>query len=296
MKNLSSKAKGFLLLILAALILGSFGIWVRILNLDLTVYQQVFFRNSFALLISIVLLIFIKKQISIKNINKRYLFIYSISFPISVIFFTLSILLTKIALTLFSLYIGSIVVSFIIGHIYFKEKITFNKSLSVVLVFVGLYFITFSGSDYHMNLGIIFGLLSGITEAIGNAFRKRLGSEVDRVFLVTIAMISGIIISIALLLINHQSIIFFTHISLLSWITGFIFGVLLFTVSYLTIVGFQYIELGPGTLIFSSEILFGVLFGILFFGEYLNIKEVIGGVLIFIAITVPYINTGTKKN
>lgn len=117
----------------------------------------------------------------------------------------------------------------------------------------------------------------------------------DRIFLVTVAMISGIIISLALVLINHQNFLFFTNISLISWVTGIIFGVLLFAVSYLTIIGFQYIELGPGTLIYSSEILFGILFGVMFFGEYLNVREIIGGVLIFLAIIVPYINIKSVK-
>ncbi|HCC06500.1 TPA: hypothetical protein DEP94_04080 [Candidatus Nomurabacteria bacterium] len=293
---MSNKTIGFLSLTLTALILGSFGIWVRILSTDLTIYQQIFFRNFIALLISIALLILAKRKISIKDTSKKYLFIYSIAFPVSVICFTVSILLTKIAITLFALYVGSIISSFIIGTYFFHEKITINKIISIILIFIGLILLTFPISNSNINLGIIFGLLSGIAEAIGNAFRKHLGEKIDRIFLVTIAMISGIILSLALVLINHESLLFFTQISLISWLTGIIFGILLFVVSYLTIVGFQYVELGPGTLIYSSEILFGALFGILFFSEYLNLKEVVGGLLIFLSIMIPYINTKSPQH
>lgn len=154
-KNISNKVIGLLSLTLAALMLGSFGIWVRILNLDLTVYQQVFFRNSIALVVSLFLLVVVKRNINMKNINKKFLFIYSVAFPVSVIFFTVSVLLTKIALTLFSLYVGSIIASFLIGYIFFDEKITFNKTISIILVFIGLGFLTFPISENSINLGII---------------------------------------------------------------------------------------------------------------------------------------------
>lgn len=286
MAPLQNRTKGFISLLLSAAILGSFGLWVRILNNDLSAYQQIFFRNSVAFLIAVAILAITRRKISIATIPRKYFFFYAISFPISVIFYTLAILKTTIPVAVFTLYIGSIVASFIIGKLVFHEKFHRNKVFGVILVLAGLVFLTMPFSVNSLNAGIILGLLSGITESIANAFRKYLGDKADRYFLVSLSMLGGILISTVMMLFSHQSLNFGMNISPIGWVVGILFGALILLMSYFSIVGFQYFDLNLGTVVRSSELVFATVFAALFFYEYPSMNVIIGGLLVVVAIVI----------
>ena len=115
------KTKGFLALLASAIIFASFGIWVRILGQTLSPFQQIGFRNAISLVISIILIFGTKKTLSsLKQVKPIWLGLYAITFPLAVVFYTLSILQTKIVTTIFALYLGSLVFSLILGLMFFK--------------------------------------------------------------------------------------------------------------------------------------------------------------------------------
>ncbi len=51
--------------------------------------------------------------------------------------------------------------------------------------------------------------------------------------------------------------------------------------------GFGYLEPSIGSLIGLAEILFGVFFGVMFFGENTSLAMIVGGVLIVVAAAIP---------
>jgi hypothetical protein len=122
------KTKGFIALLLSAIIFASFGIWVRLLNQSLLPFQQIGFRNLIALIIA--LGIIFKTKPSLKTLNQvkpSCLGLYSIS-----LFWLrefLVILQTKIA---FCLYLGSMVF-LILGCV--KRKLNLIKFLSLILFY-----------------------------------------------------------------------------------------------------------------------------------------------------------------
>ncbi len=287
--------KGFFALLGSGLILGSFGIFVRSLSHDLTGYQQIVFRNFFALAFALAIYFFIKNGATLRINQKKYVLLYGIFFPLSALFYTLSILQTKIALTILSLYIGSIIGSFFIGISFFGEKVNRKKIISIVLVIAGLAFISFPITKNSINLGVLFGFLAGAFESMGNAFRKHLGDKVDRFFLVAVAMLGGVLISTGMILFSNQSLVFLHQISAFNWFVGLFFAVLIVIMQYLTIVGFQHFDLNLGTLVRSSEIIFGIIFAMLSFKEFPNGKEAVGGLLIVLAIILSHLNFKTSS-
>jgi drug/metabolite transporter (DMT)-like permease len=290
MKNL----KGFLALLTTGMLLGSFGIWIRLLNHDITPYQQIAFRNIIGFLIAIIILLVITKtKISFNDVPKKYLFAYTFLFPLVVILYTLSLLMTKIAVTTFALYIGSISASSLIGMIFFKEKMTKLKVLSLILVFIGLLFFMMPLNKITIDLGLILGVLSGVVESISNSFRKQFGNKIERFTLVVLSISGSIIISTVLILFAKQSIFFFPQVSSMSWAIGLLFGFLIVSMTYLTIVGFQSIDLNLGTIVLSSELFFAPLFAYLVFRESPTTYEMIGGFFVLVAIIIP--NSNYKK-
>ena len=183
--------RGFLSLLIASIVLGSFGIWIRFLSHDITSYQQIAFRNIIGFCIAVVILLVNRTKITFNKVPKTYLLAYTFSFPLTVVLYTLSLLITKIAVTTFALYIGSITASLFIGIIFFKEKMTKLKIFSLIFVCIGLLFFMMPLSKITLDLGLLLGLLSGVVESIANSFRKHLGNKVDRFTLVALSLLGN---------------------------------------------------------------------------------------------------------
>ncbi len=287
---MSTKLKGFLALLLAALMFGSFGIWIRELNKEMSLYQQIIFRNSFALIFALLIIIpklSHKKSLNIKKASKKNLVAYSLLIPLTVIFYNISIVNTKIAVATFIFYTASIIFSYLIGYFVFKETPTRIKYLSLAISFLGLLFLAYPFSLDAINIGLVAGFISGILDAGSNSFRKNLSGIVDKSLLILLTTIGGIIVSSLLITYSGDSLNFVSNLSALTWILGVFFGSMLVFINYLLLTGFQNIDMSTGTIILSAELFFALLLGYIFLHEEPKINETIGGILVFIAMIIP---------
>ena len=288
-----NKTKGFLSLLSAGLIFGSFGILVRLLNGQLTNYQQILFRSTVGFILALAIIIFFKRKISFKNISLINLFLFAASLPLTIIFYTLSILKTKIILAVAALYLGSILFSLVSGILFFKEKLTVKKSLATLASILALYYFTIPFSLTNVNVGLVFGVLSGFMDALSNTFKKHLGNKVDRFLLISIQMMGTIIVSLILMFYTKTFLI--PHISPFVFAIGLLFGFLLMVNNYLMLIGFHNFDLNLGTIVLSSELLFASIFGYLFYREIPTVNESIGGGLIAFSVVIAHLNFKKSK-
>ncbi len=279
-----NKFKGFLSLLLAGFIFGSFGIWIRILNQELTTYQQIFFRGTVGFIFALLLAYFLKNKFSLNKVNKIILFIYFLSFPLATIFFVTSILNEKIAVTTFSFYASGIIGSLCIGMIFFREKLTRIKLFSLILVIAGVILLSYPLSIKTVSFGFLMGLLGGLFDAASNALRKFLTGKIDRFVLVAIQLSGIMIVAFGFLIFNRQPI--FSPMSGIAIIVGVLFGGLLVSITFLTLIGFQNYDLNLGMIVLSSELIFAPIFAALAFHEYPSAMEIGGGLLIVASIVV----------
>lgn len=279
-----NKQKGFISLLLTGLIFGSFGIWIRLLNRELTSFQQIALRNFIGLILSVILILIFKHKWEFKKVNKLSLLLYAFSYPIAVIFYVFAFLNAKIATVTFAFYAISYLVTFILGTFYFKDKLTLPKILGLVLAAIGLIFLSYPFSLAILNLGLVYAMVSGLFDSGTNTFRRLISGKVDRFVLVAIQMLAGVVVASVLLLIYKQPFPIFLSSGTLG--IALIFGFLLMSVSFLTLIGFQNFDLGLGTIVMSSELLFAPLFAFLVFRETLSTFELIGGIFILFGIIV----------
>lgn len=287
-----NKTKGFLSLLSAGFFFGFFGVLVRLLDGQLSNYQQIFFRSVVGSFLALIIIVIFKRKISFKNISPVNLILFAVSLPLTIIFYTLSILKTKIILAVATLYLGSILFSLISGILFFKEKLTFKKSIAIISSIVALYFFTIPFSFKNINIGLALGVLSGFMDALSNTFKKHLGGKVDRFFLILIQMVGTLIVS--LILMFYTKTLLFSNLSPFTLSIGILFGFFLIVNNYLMLVGFHNFDLNLGTIVLSSELLFASIFGYLFYKEIPTFNELIGGGLIAFSIIVAHLNF--KKN
>lgn len=292
-----NKFVGFSSLFLSSMLFGSFGIWIRFLNSEMSIYQQVVLRNAFCFIFIFVAILFSRQlfNANLKNVNKIHLVIYSLVIPVSVVFYNISILSTKIVLTTFGFYIGTILAGWVSGTLIYKEKLTLAKWVSLLFVLIGLCCFAYPFNSNSINLGFVIGIASGILDGIANAFRKNLGGKLSKFFLVMITSFGGVLVSGVLVWYFAQNFNYLTVMSVNAWFVGALFGAILVLVNYLLLVGFQNFDLSLGSIVLSMELMFALVFGMVIFKEYPTTREVVGGGFIILANIAPNINIKVNR-
>jgi drug/metabolite transporter (DMT)-like permease len=74
-----------------------------------------------------------------------------------------------------------------------------------------------------------------------------------------------------------------------AWIANLLFALMFMTTGQLMIYGFKYVEAQIGSLIMLAEVVFGIIFGFIFYKEAVSITTLVGGVVIISAIILPEI-------
>lgn len=274
----TERTKGALALFGASAIYGSFGLLIRVLSDMLGSYSQVAARMGIAFILLLAFALIFGK---IKKLTNAQIFKSILLGVIStgiVVFFTISVIETKIATSVFLLYVASMVSSLILGTIFFKENINLQKIVALLLAFGGLWI--FSGAFVALTVGAIMALLSGLCKGLGNVVRKGL-KGVDKTnillyqFFTTTACASLIMFSLPEPIVKDVS----------SWAVFalIVFAILQLALNNLLLYGFQHFDVNIGTVILTLELLFAALIGFFFFGELLSGTEILGGILIFIA-------------
>lgn len=289
------KTVGFSSLLLSAITFGSFGVWIRILNNELSIYQQIVLRNTFAFIFAVLAVILSRqfKTLNWKAINKRNLFLYVLLVPLAVITYNIAMIGTKIAVATFAFYVGTILTGWIAGAVFFKEKLTSDKWFSLILVIGGLCLFAYPLSK--VSVGILAGVASGILDGAANGFRKDLSGKVGKYLLVLSTAIGGVLVSGLMIFFFKQDLNFMSSLSTQRWVVGAFFGVLLILVNYLLLVGFQNFDLSLGSIVLSLELLFALLFGIVFLREVPTTLELFGGLLILGANILPNVKALFRK-
>ncbi len=292
-----NKALGFSALFFSALAFGTFGIWIRLLNQEMSIYQQVVLRNGFALVFAILIVIFTKqlRTVNWSKVKKLNLFFYILLVPLAVIAYNVAMLNTKMALATFAFYVGTILTGWVVGIFFFHEKLNAEKWISLVLVLIGIALFAFPFTNSSINLGFIAGVISGVLDGSANGFRKDLSGKISKVVLVALTAVGGVLVSGFMMSYFNQSFSYLGSISTTAWIIGGLFGALLLIVNYLLLVGFKNFDLGLGSIVLSLELFFALIFGAIVFGEYPTSREIAGGAFILLANIVPNMNMVFSK-
>ncbi len=283
---------GFLALLITGFLYGTVGIFIRYLSSYLTGPQQIFYSNlTIISLISFYILFFKRNNLQISE--KKMVALYGLFYGFGGSFYTLSILSTKVATTVFGINTGALTSSLIIGLAFFHEKFTLRKRLTLFLAFIGLFIFTYPLSLNSVDMGLLFGLIGGLMAVSANSIGKQLGERVSREVLV-IARCAGIGLGgLILIAVNSES--FLPAFSMQSVLLILLLAFVLITASFAILKGFQNFDLNLGSIVISSELIFASIFAALFFKEYPKTFEILGGLFILAAIVAANISLGNQK-
>lgn len=280
MKNeINNKFKGTASIVLAVACYGMFGALAKFVGNSFGPFTQNWFRNSLVM-IFIILFAAITHQ-KWKIIDKKdykWMAAWTLSGSINTVLLFISFNNIPIGTAYFLLYASMIGTGFIGGKLVFQEKISFQKILCLGLAFLGLIIIYFLDIKSANPIYIIFALSAGIMVGLWNVFSKKVSDNYPNSQLVFIdafmSALVGIVGSIALT--ERLPVFSFTT----PWKAIGVWAVAQLAATGLVIYGFKKLEAQIASVILPLEVLFGTLFGFLFFHQVLPITTLIGGIMI----------------
>lgn len=274
-------------ILLAGVLWGTMGLFTRYFTgIGFTASQSAFLRLFFAAVI-FVAIGFVKYRSKLKiKLHDVPLFVITgvVSIFLMSFCYFKAISTSSMSVAAILLYTAPFFVT-IASAILYKEKITMVKTVALVTAFVGCVLISGVGGTVS-TIGILFGLLSGITYASYSIFGKKLLEKYDS-YTVTLwcfvfaALGSACVvnpISTMTQLIDHG-----IGVVLIAVTMGLITAFLPFT---LYTYGLNYTEAGKASVMATIEPMTATVAGALVFSEYPDIFGVTGIILILAAIVL----------
>ncbi len=282
----------FILPILAGILFGSCGIFVRVLTqngMDIT--TQLFTRFSISIIIMLIFILATDKNLlrissnELKIIIIAAINILALNLCYNVSTNTVPLSLAAVLLSLAPLFV------IIFAYIAFKEKITSKKIISMILIIIGCILTTglLEGNVFNISwIGILAGIGTAFFWANYNVASKRIlkdGTSTYTLLFYTIILMTIILIPFT----NFNQIATFININTGTNTIFLIFNALLtFILPYVLLTqSLNYIDAGSVAILTAgAEPLAALFFGVVLYDEIPTMLILIGIVLTIIAITI----------
>ncbi len=175
-----------------------------------------------------------------------------------------------------------ILVPFILFFLY-KEKLVKIDMIAVLIVFVGLFLLTYD-FETSMNIGDIITIITALSYAFHVVFAGRFVKKADTMTLVTYQFFAAAVVGlVAFLFTNNETVV----ISTKAWSSLIYLGLIGTLFCYFVTVWVQkYVSSLKVAIIFSLEPVFAAIFGYFIIHEILNPKELTGATFILAGVIV----------
>ncbi len=297
-KTATITTKGTVALIALAAIYALFGVVARYLSSGIGLYEQWYIRLAVAFVIASVIFyrnIEWRKFLHLPQRDWWALFVRTvIGQVVGIGLFTLAAEKTQIGVLAF---MGAVPASSLLGILLFRERTSRKKALLLALSFFGAAIIAVNNFHDLLNFdfGAILALLSTLFFALMLVGRRWhtgvLNNQEITVAMLAISCVTTYFLSIVL---YHRMLIPSGH-----WTPTFTWAILASgTLSaasfYLANYGFEHVSAVVAGNILTLEILFGPLFGWVFYRETLSLKVIFGGIIIVISVIL--MNQSARKD
>lgn len=279
--------KGIILILIAALMFGSYGVWSKLIGTSFGDFYQAWTRALIITIILLPILILNKQIISIKKQDYGWLAVFLLftSFTQAPLFYAFNHMDIGSATLLF--FVSMLLTMYLVGILFLGEKITKIKFISFILAILGMYIIFSFSLIVFSLLAAVLAIVNGVASGGEVSFSKKLSGNYSPLY---ISWLSWIIILIT----NAPISILFGEVQHLPslnlvWLYALGYAIVSLLGFWLIIKGLKYIESSMGGLIGLLEIVFSIILGILIFNEKLNLKIIVGGLFIIIAAALPYL-------
>jgi drug/metabolite transporter (DMT)-like permease len=283
---------GASLIVLSSLFYASYGIWTTLMGNFFGGYTASALRSGLVLLILMPLALMYRQFGSI-NWRQNWRYLIGLLLSATLIWGPLyyAILNAGVGVSLAINYACIVIGMFLFGWLFTGERFTKDKRLSALLGLIGLVLI-FSPSISAIGwLALGAATISGLSTAAHMVIAKKMpyNATQSTVLVWTASVIANI----------PMAFIFGESMPMVGWHAEWlylvIFAIASVAASWMFIKGVKLIDAGAAGILGLLEIVFGVLFGVLFFNERPGLIVLLGATVVIAAAAIPYIKDYNAK-
>lgn len=291
-KKLYSAPLGASLVILSSVFYASYGIWTKLMGNFFDGYTASALRSVLVLLILMPIAISYRK---LKPFNLKQNWRYIAGMIVASLFtwgpLYQAILHAGVGISLAIAYASIVIGSFFFGWLFASERFTKDKAVSAMLGIIGLGLI-FSPSMNSLGwLALVAALVSGISAAANTVFAKQV--KYNAIQSTIVLWSASVIANFLMAFILGKS---YPAFGLqIEWLYLVFFAIASVIASWSLIKGVKLIDAGAAGILGLLEIVFGVLFGVMFFHERPTTIVLAGMAIIIGAAAIPYFKDFNAK-
>ncbi len=265
-------------LVFASLFFSLMTVCVKKIDENIPIYELVFFRSLISLLITSFILK--TKDINPWGNNRKLLLLRGFFGTVALICIFYAIRNMPLSISTVIQYTYPIFISFFAG-IFINEKITKNTLLALIFGWLGILVIINQSQLENINveiekLSVFIAFLGAISTALAYVTVKKLSATEDIFIIIKYFPLVSVITLFPIVLGNWVT----PNLNDLIWIMGIgIFTQLGQT--FLTI-GLKYLPASEASTINYLQVIFGSIWGVLFFSELININFIFGSMLVLL--------------
>jgi len=280
------KIRAIAYIVLAGLLWGTSGIFVRFLEPYGTSPMQMTFVRGFvaAVAVGIYILITNKSLFKIKKENIPFYIGSGICILLTAVLYYSSMQKTSVATSVILMYMAPVYVM-IYSVLFLKEKFTFLKGIAIVLMLIGCALVSGVAGGLKYDLaGILLGILSGITYGAYSIITK---IEMQRQFnSLSATFYCYFVMAVISMCVSRPVAVFSVAAS--SWQSMFLMiglGIFTFALPYfLYNLGLQKIPAGTASSLAVVEPLAATFYSTMFFNEPLDVFSIVGFISIVVSV------------
>lgn len=288
-----NQSRGFFLIVVSAFFYGTYGVWSRIMGSSFGEFSQAWTRGLFLLLFVLLVNFIFKIFKPIQKQDIPWLVAIGLAGGINQApyYFGFQHLTIGTATLLF--YAALVVGGYTLGRVFFNEKMSLVKIISLILSIFGTTYIYRLQLNQNQvlpaTLTIIAGFLGSATVILP---RKLIGNYPE--FQIMVSYFSAQIIFNGILsLLTYDSPPPLFHTS--AWLGQLGYALAMVLANWAAIEGYRHFEASLGSLIGLTEIIFGVVLGIALFHEPISSSTITGSIIIIFAAALPHFSSLALK-
>lgn len=283
-KHHQSHLKGYLILLLASVLYGSYGVWSKLMGETFPPFFQAWTRGIIIVLLMLPYLLITRsiRKIARKDWGFFAVYLLLTAFTQAPLYYAFNN--APIGTVQLIFYATLVITTYIFAKFYVGETITRIKLLAMVVAFAGLVCVFGTSVLVFAPLGLTLAVFNGFASGGEMTSTKRIPSTYSSALVAWYGWVFIVPTHYVLSLIFERQVPL--HFSA-AWGWLAVYAVVNMAAFWLGLIGYRMVDASIASLIGLLEIIFAVVFGSILFAEHLQFSVYLGGAFIIIAAMLP---------
>lgn len=282
---MDSKMIGTSYILISALFYGSYGVWSRLMVGSFGEFSQAWSRGLILLMVVLLLNWKIKFIKRIERRDWKWFLTIALAGGLNQAPYYMGFKHLTIGTATLLFYAALVVGGYILGKVFFAEKLTMDKLSSLVIAIVGMVVIYGFSLSPSQLVPASMTVLAGLMGASTVILPKKLVGNYHELQIMVGYFLTQVLFNYPMAQLMGDQLPALALNSAWGGQLGYALAMMLANLA--AIKGFSYLEPSIGSLLGLAEILFGIGFGVILFDEPLGTGVTIGGLLITLAAALP---------